>query len=51
MDLWEKWEAISIKVNMWHPIFDWNSTTYVETYVIPKMDQIASPDHITDPPY
>ena len=30
----KQWESISNKVNIWHLIFDLNSITYVETYLI-----------------
>ena len=39
----KQWEAISNKVNIWHLIFDSNSTTYVETYVIPKKQLNLAP--------
>ena len=38
-----KWEAISNKVNIWHLIFNSNSTSSVETYLIPTKWLILGP--------
>ena len=42
-------EAISIKINIWHLIFDSNSTTYIETYVIPTKWLKLAPQHKLHP--